>query len=217
MLGGDVRVVGNVALNTEGTGFLFLATSNDRIVAIHNLATGNGFGGFIARGISGRGFVVLDGNTPIGNPGVGFQILDAAPHVVMNNRSSGNGGGFALNGAEYTLLRNTVTANLGDGIVIVGGGHMLSGNSVIGNAGVGLEFLEGSDSVVHGNNIYGNDPQHNCGLVSLRGGVVDGTGNYWGAPTGPGPGSSGQCWPQLRGEPCYEAFCYEGVPDQLNT
>lgn len=115
----------------------------------------------------------------------------------------------------HTIRRNVVVGNMGlaiylDGFAAQAGmqPHVVAENLVVGNALAGIKVVLGSgggNAHVTGNTIYGNDPQSNCGLMTLSAGPAPvATGNYWGGPGGPG------------GDP-KDAVCSLGTPPDLSA
>ena len=120
------------------------------------------------------------------------------PILIEGNQVTGWLEGVVARGVATTARKNVIsTNNTGiaaseDGLVtgnVVSNnavamsidGARVVGNAIVGN-GVGL-VVEGA-SVVEKNNIVSNS---GCGLGNFTVGGLPATGNYWGAPTGPGP------------------------------
>jgi len=132
-----------------------------------------------------------------------YGAHDAAVHLV------GNPGG------PNRVERNLVIGNLGIGIFVDNGEDpsaaepVVRGNLVVGNALTGIKVVLAARSglvTVTGNSIYANDELRgtNCGLTTLVDGPrVDASGNYWGAPSGPG------------GNPADDA-CSAGTPPDVS-
>jgi parallel beta-helix repeat protein len=160
-----VRLVGNLALSNVNDGLNVLAPGSAAQI-IGNAFIGNGSQG--ARVQSTAGGVLVRGNVASGNGGSGFAIgTDAV--TITGNVATGNGGsGFFVNGTAITVTKNTAYANAADGVAI---------------------GFAGADVTVTGNNLAGNDlvGATGCGVSKFLDNVVDATGNFWGAPTGPGP------------------------------
>lgn len=128
--------------------------------------------------------IVITGNVVEQTGSYGAQ--DAAIHVA-GSRGAGN-----------RVERNLVIGNLGMGIFADNGEDASAGdpivrsNLVVGNALTGIKVVLAANAgtvTVTGNSIYANDEVRgtNCGLTTLVAGPeIDATGNYWGAPGGPG-------------------------------
>jgi hypothetical protein len=157
----DLTIGGNIAINSTENGFLLHADSGG-FTLTDNLAIHNGTGGFYTPGGVGHTF---RGNAAIFNASQGFGSDGGAGHTFIGNIAIGNGL---------------------DGFNAIGGitGLVYQGNSAIGNMRNGWGFRDNATATLTQNNIYGNDPTFNCGI--LAGGVVNATNNFFGASTGPG-------------------------------
>jgi hypothetical protein len=154
----DVAVAGNHAIG-NGAGF---AVSGSRHSITRNSATNNGSGnasdgGFL---IDGTGHDVT-GNVAIGNNPFGFNIESVDSSVQANLAMENLNTGFALGLTNLKFTTNAAINNGTDGITI--------------------SF---STAILKGNNIFGNGV---CGVNNQGSGALDARGNFWGAPTGPGP------------------------------
>ena len=157
----DLTVGGNIAINSVENGFLLHAGSGS-FTLTDNLAIHNGTSGFFTPGGAGHSF---RGNAAIANGLFGF--------------ASDGGSGHTFNG-------NIAIGNVFDGFNAIGGitGFVYQSNSAIGNGRNGWGFNDNAAATLTQNNIYGNDPAHNCGIQA--GGVINAVNNFFGASTGPG-------------------------------
>jgi hypothetical protein len=95
--------------------------------------------------------------------------------------------GFTLTGSNGAALRVELAGNVrvpGN----LGGGVRLYRNIIVNNGSPGIQFPRfagAPNHQVHFNEIYGNNPEANCGLLNASGGSVNATQNFWGARTGP--------------------------------
>lgn len=119
--------------------------------------------------------------------GIGFAVRYFT-NLLENNVASANfgEGGIVVSQFGQTLRGNVVSANTFTGIRVSGTeiSHQITGNSVLGNGNEAVLIEQGGMAVVTGNNLYGTF-QH-CGLKNDGNVRIVGTGNYWGAASGPG-------------------------------
>ena len=174
---GDIRVIGNVALNGgfalfPGNGPLFAAQNTVRNTDIGMQAT------------SDSQVVVVD-NFAEGNSATGFSITGLGQHRLARNTAIANQVGFFLGEGRYSITSNVASANE-FGFVTHDSGHIFSRNTAVGND-VGFNFNDDTPPTVsnsfHTNNMIGN---HFCGLSNNSGKRINARNNYWGSRTGPG-------------------------------
>lgn len=155
--------------------------------------------------------VVVSGNVLTGPINIGIGVTGSDPQIrdnrVICSSSSGGIGVLLLTGPGARIDRNSVEG-CGQGYVGAGAGMVLTRNlaidsatsgfnlgdfasftknAAIGNRQQGLVLNSGSTpGVLTGNAFIGNGTFGNCGISNNSGTTVTATGNYWGAPTGPG-------------------------------
>jgi hypothetical protein len=168
--GPGFRLIGNEAL-ANGADGLRVATAGDGGQIVGNAFIGNGSQGVLAQPDLGN--LVFRGNVASGNAGSGFAIGTSGVTITGNVANANGGSGFLANGTGITLTKNSAYANGQDGIAI---GFL--GEGVVANA----------------NNVAGNDLAGGgrCGISKFLATAADATGNFWGAPTGPGPAPADQ-------------------------
>ncbi len=121
------------------------------------------------------------------------MLVTGEDNTITETAASGgagfSGSGFNISGNRNTL-RGVFATGHAIGISLLGNGHTVSGSVVVQNTRAGIDLAgTGSSAVVakstmHSNGILFLD---NCGLsLSGTNSTVVATGNYWGAPTGPG-------------------------------
>ncbi len=118
-----------------------------------------------------------------GHPCAGYVSFDSAD-AIAHNTVAGCGTGFIdLASVGTSYVRNTLLGN-GEGFILDGTIAAFSENVVIGN-GIGVRLENPTTTVtLLGNTFAGN--RGNCGVQNNTGTTIQATGNYWGAPTGPG-------------------------------
>jgi hypothetical protein len=173
----DNRMIGNASSGCQcGGNASFFA---------RNVATDNGAGFFTGDGSA------LVGNLAMRNTESGFEIVER--NVIKGNVAIANGeAGFTFYGGDNVATGNVAHANY-VGFRLFGGGNLLLKCAIVGNLGVGV-LVEASANAVHQSSLYGNaaitglPPQGaNCGTIARGSAILDATGNFWGAATGPGP------------------------------
>jgi hypothetical protein len=86
---------------------------------------------------------------------------------------------------------NVASGNRGSGFLLQGPDHVLRKNSAIGHGLFGIALLSSASGVtVDATNVFGNTGSVNfptCGILNGPTHALIATGNYWGAPDGPGP------------------------------
>lgn len=198
--GSRLTLTGNSAVANGDAGFS-LGGSGHALVS--NRASGNGSSGFslglddsrleenVALENDDAGFslsvdgVVLRANVARLNGDVGFSIGGDDLALAGNLASANGGSGFVFGAAASTLTGNVAVGNGDDGFSVSGAGNELAGNVAAGNALAGVRVL--APAPVTGGSLYGNGPSENCGLRNQSGAAIDASGNFWGAPGGPGP------------------------------
>jgi hypothetical protein len=118
-------------------------------------------------------------------------LVTGADNVITETASTGaSNAGFNIGGNRNVLRGVFATANA-IGVGFAGTGHVVSGSVVIRNSVAGIDVAGAAASaVITKSTIHSNGGTllENCGLsVSSMTGSAVATGNYWGAPTGPGP------------------------------
>lgn len=121
-------------------------------------------------------------------------VVTGEDNVITESAVSGTSGvtgfGFSLNGNRNTVRGVFATGNA-IGISLFGTGHVVSGSVVVRNTVVGVDMAgTGQSATIAKTTMHSNGGplQGNCGLsLSGMSSTVVATGNYWGAPTGPGP------------------------------
>lgn len=118
-------------------------------------------------------------------------LVTGQDNVITETASTGaSNAGFNIGGNRNVLRGVFATANA-LGIGFVGTGHVVSGSVVIRNSVTGIDIAgAGASAVITKSTLHSNGGPllDNCGLsVSSMTGSAVATGNYWGAPTGPGP------------------------------
>jgi hypothetical protein len=109
--------------------------------------------------------------------------------TVRKNQVTGNDIGVISGSA--TIVGNVATANFIG--IFASSAATVSNNSAYLNEVVGFQVLHFTGTFTH-NNIFGNgNTNSNCGLINDSS-LLNATGNYWGAETGPGaPPANGVC------------------------
>lgn len=176
-----VRIAGNIAV-ANGT-FGFRVDSSDVELAGNTAAGNAGSGFFAATGSDDSRFL---GNRSLGNE-TGFLILDSSITLSGNVAAANEGNGVHLAGFGHHFVGNVVHGNGENGLFVQAGtsGQVIQGNSIVGNGEAGIRTL-GPAAEISGNNIFGNDPEDNCGLLNQSDAAVPAPANFWGAATGPG-------------------------------
>jgi parallel beta-helix repeat protein len=178
---GDVRVVGNTALNG---GIKLFAEQGDLVVA-RNTVSNTDIGIQVSTASTGSKAVITR-NVSEGNSNTGFSMSGPGRYIISRNHAIASKYGFAMGGeGAYTIENNIATANE-FGFVALDSGHTFRGNTAAGND-VGFNFSARTGPLrnsFHTNNMLGSTF---CGLSQSTGAEVDATNNYWGSPTGPGP------------------------------
>jgi hypothetical protein len=150
------------------------------------------------RGVEATGSgVVLAHNRALANAEVGFVTRSDGAVVTENSAASNGFTGFVTESLSWQMSENASIGNDGDGATIDGNGTFVR-NAMIGNARTGLGvngFLVAG--IVHltisSNSFYANLALGgNCGMFNNTFTVLDARGNFWGAPTGPGPDPADQ-------------------------
>jgi hypothetical protein len=194
----NVAVIGNVALNNGGRGFLLF--SGGVVEAIGNRAIGNAQVGFFANAFSPGQYVVMTRNVATSNSD-GFEIAGVyAAHQIFNNVASDNGTGMILLPGPSRISENTFSGNV-TGILLDNGsgesssaGPLVTHNNIVGSRIIGVNvFVDGTSAPpkFSQNNILGTapgfaQPNVGCGVVNYTPVPFDARNNYWGAPSGPG-------------------------------
>ncbi|HVM60714.1 MAG TPA: right-handed parallel beta-helix repeat-containing protein [Verrucomicrobiae bacterium] len=163
-------VIGNRSDGNGGDGFLVSDSANSNQMR-GNIAINNGNNGFEIRGTSN----VIAGNAATANSRDGFHLLGTG-HTLSGNLASDNGriGFDVLTNSTVSLVKNAAIANLRFGIVISSNATgTIEFNDIFGN----------NESPV---NSFGTNGLVNVGLVNDSFGKLTVSGNYYGAPTGPG-------------------------------
>ena len=171
----------------EGTG-IFIDSANikvrgNQVIAFNNVLSG--FNGIMT--LDANQTILIEGNQVIGWWGVGIHIQGPGK-TVNKNHTSMNGGLFGIRSAGIVSIdgNTVITGNIAINNAVAGiqvfDASSVVGNSVHGNGSVGILNSGFSAGIYERNNIYGNRA---CGLSNGVKGVTA-TGNYWGAPSGPG-------------------------------
>jgi len=189
-----VSIVGNVAVaggaSQSGVGFEIDPGPGTSLVA-DNVASH-----FVAANffIGGPGQVHFIGNTAVRGSGNGFAF-GGRGHFVARNSAANNITGFVVGCTACVVTGNVSSANLAFGMQIANDGSQglaaLQRNTIVGNA-AGIQVRLEADARINNNDIYGNEM---CGVRNESARVIDATGNYWGAATGPGPDPADQAGP----------------------
>lgn len=163
----------------------------------------------VANGTTVTGHLFID------NPSRGIELEGSRNLVTASRLFSRNGDGVLVTGEDNTITetaasgtasmsgvgfnvggnRNTLRGVLANGnaigISFLGTGHTVTGSVVIRNTIAGIDVAgTRSSAVITKSTIHSNSGTllSNCGLsVSGTNSNAVATGNYWGAPTGPGP------------------------------
>jgi Right handed beta helix region len=180
----DVRLIGNVILDSETTGLQILETTGP-VFASQNTVRGGNPGVMV---ISDQPVTMVD-SAATDNRGSGFQFIGFANHWIARNTASGNGGsGFNFEGpGSFTVRGNIASANAAAGFTVFEFGHTVTQNSAIGNRDgfrIPRESPTMKASLYSHNNIVGNAQ---CGFANQGDRKAVATNNYWGSPSGPGP------------------------------
>jgi len=194
----NVAVIGNLALENSGRGFLLF--SGGVIRASGNRAIANGNTGFFANAFSPGNYAVLIGNVAIGND-QGFELAGSnAPHQMINNIASNNVSGVFILPGPSRVIGNTLSGN-GTGIVFDAGtgdtqapASTVTHNNIVGSRAIGVNsFVDGSfappkfsENNIFGTSITPANPTVGCGVTNRTSFTFDARKNYWGAATGPG-------------------------------
>jgi hypothetical protein len=164
---------------TDGDGLTVLG-ANIKVRGNQALAGaqgGTGLGTGITTVDTSPGPVLIEANQAIGW-GVGIEG-NAPGTTVRKNVVTLNQIGISAAGVGVVISGNIATANLGG--ISVGEGATVVGNAANGNRADGVNV--NAAATITQNNFYGNA---RCGLYTQYFGPFIATGNYWGAPTGPG-------------------------------
>lgn len=174
------EVAGNLVIENVSSG---ITVSSVDTVLVGNTAVGNSVAGiFIQSGFNS----ILIGNRSYGSQ-TGFLVLDGGSHLWGNVASGNSDNGFHLSGSGHYFEKNAANGNGGVGLFVqnAASAESIVGNSFVGNGGAGL-WLIGPVTEISRNNIYGNDPSGNCGVLNQTDTAVEMTKNFWGAASGPG-------------------------------
>ncbi len=120
-------------------------------------------------------------------------VVTGEDNVITESAVSGTsnmaGIGFSINGNRNTVRGAFATGNA-VGISLLGTGHVVSGSVAVRNTIVGVDMAgTGQSATIAKTTMHSNGStlEGNCGLaLSGMNSTVVATGNYWGAPTGPG-------------------------------
>jgi parallel beta-helix repeat protein len=172
-------------------------TQSPSVAGNRIIATTNGDPGILVE--TGVNVQILN-NHVIGHQR-GILVTLATDTLLKGNVAVGNRIGIEEDASGTVLNGNIVVGNVERGLFLLGNASPLplvvERNSIIGN-GTGngddggiVYFNNAAAMVITNNNIYGNDaPAQNCGITDESdpgGPTLVATGNFWGAPTGPGP------------------------------
>ena len=179
--GFTLRVPGGA--NTTGISVVNNATG---VVVAGNVVVGPvNFGiGLIAIGTQARDNRIVCSS----NSGIGFFAILGTGTVIDRNTVEGCGQGFVAGGPGLVLTRNLAIGNNSTGFNLADFTEFTR-NAAIGNVGAGVVLNSGSTpGLMQSNTFAGNGLAlgANCGVQNNTGGTVIATGNFWGAPTGPG-------------------------------
>lgn len=161
------------------------------IVANGTSVTGHVVAGNVSQGLLVEGSRNVIASTRFFSNGSDNVLVLGSDNVFTETTSSGaTNCGFNVGGNRNTL-RGVVATGNAVGIGFVGTGHVVSGSVVVRNYVAGIDVAgPGASATISKTTIHGNSGEIivNCGL-SLSGTNTSAvaTGNYWGAPTGPGP------------------------------
>jgi hypothetical protein len=115
-------------------------------------------------------------------------------NVITESAAFGSSGttsgiGFSINGNRNTVCGVFATGNA-IGISLLGSGHVVTGSVAVRNTLAAIDVAgTGTSAVITKSTMHSSGPGlANCGIVlSGMNSSAVATGNYWGAPTGPGP------------------------------
>ena len=174
------RVEGNLAIQNVDVGF---RVSSPDAVLVGNTAVGNPLSGiFVSSGLG----ATLIGNRSFGSQ-TGFLVLEHDSTLTGNVASGNSDNGFHLSGSGHQFEKNVANGNGGAGLFVqnAASAESIVANTFVGNGGPGL-WLIGPASEISRNNIFGNDPSGNCGVLNGTDLAVQATRNFWGEASGPG-------------------------------
>ena len=176
----DGRVNYNQGYNNEinrggfmgfGAGF-YIDRESERLTAEHNEAWGNELDGFF------------------------YRTNDVNNMVARHNRAWDNGQtGMRFMGTNVTAINNYAEGNGLAGLRFMGydGVIIMRDNTSINNQGPGIHFdmFEFNRQPLQirpmrRNNLSGNDPESNCGILNESSNTLRLNDNYWGTSDGPG-------------------------------
>ena len=174
------RVQGNLATQNVDVGF---RVSSPDAVLVGNTAVGNPLSGIFVS--SGPGATLI-GNRSFGSQ-TGFLVLENDSTLTGNVASGNSDNGFHLAGSGHQFERNVANGNGEAGLFVqnAASAESIVANAFVGNGGPGL-WLIGPASEISRNNIFGNDPSGNCGVLNQTDLAVQATKNFWGEASGPG-------------------------------
>lgn len=187
-----------VVIGAVGKGFTVLPTSNPGFsigVSVFDMLTDTVVAGSVFPLTSvGTGILTYSNSEIVGNRfvGPGADIgtangLIANDHLtsVIGNSASGCYSGLFIASGTDVFTGNMLNGN-NYGLYAAAGSFQITKSSFVGNRKAGLYITSGATITVTGSNIAGNGTNgSNCGAdIDLS--TLTYTGNWWGAPTGPG-------------------------------
>ena len=153
--------------------------------------------GFLAE-TSGAGRIVVKNAVTKSNRRAGFKLAGsstASGNAILldHGKSFGDNPGFDISGAKHQIRFSTAVGERDDGFIIAGSRHVLDHASAMGNPGAGFNVHPGATDIrisaanVYQNALIDNSGKRNCGILNSSGHLVDASGSFFGATTGPGP------------------------------
>lgn len=170
---------------TKGRGGVWVRTGFSGVAVAGNVAVANAGTGFLVDG----GGNLLEDDRAEANGGIGFTVRDLGGHTLRRNVAIGHtnpisGAGFYLQVGGNTLTGSVSTGNV-DGLSVGGTGNLVSLSSFVGNLDDGIQVNAASSIALSRSNVFGNDPELNCGISGGSDVTVEATDVFWGTAGGP--------------------------------